>query len=141
MKAFEDRVHILLLFFRLPFAAQIRGIPADIGLSAFILEIDLRLIERRMEQVIGMMLHAGSGRRTDAEPIEPQGIATGDPVLRIERQEIPRALPSARDRDVALIFRDDQSEARDLGRKVRSSMPRKLVSGISVRGPPRRGGD
>ena len=56
-------------------------IATDVCLSAFVLEVDLRLIERRVKQVIGMMLHARSGRRADAQPVQPQGVAAGDPVL------------------------------------------------------------
>jgi hypothetical protein len=83
--ALEDTCHIFFLASCLLPTSLIRRVPADIGLSALILEVDLCLVERRMKQVAGVMFHAGSGRRTDAEPIEPQGVAAGDPVLGIER--------------------------------------------------------
>ena len=99
---------------------SIRRIAADVRLAAFILEIDLRLIERRMKQVVGVMLHARPGRRADAQPVEPQGIAAGDPVLRVERQELGQRLLLAAIEHVALIFGDDEREARDLGRESRA---------------------
>ena len=77
---------------------KIWRIPADISLPAFILEINLRLVERRAEQIVGTELHACSGRRADAQPIEPQSIATSDPVFRFERQKLGQGQLLARDR-------------------------------------------
>ena len=98
--------------------AYIWRIPADIRLSAFILEVDLRLIERRVEQIIGMKFHAGPGRRADAQPVEPQGVAAGNPVLGVERQELGQGLLLAAIEHVALKLGDDEGEARDLGGEV-----------------------
>ena len=78
--------------------AKIWRIPADVRLTAFVLEVDLRLIERRAEQVIGLQLHARSRRRADAQPVEPQRVAAGDPVLARRAAETRPAPPSARDR-------------------------------------------
>src|SRR5579871_2889313 len=55
----------------LPLASSIRRVPADIRLPAFVLEIDLRLIQRRLEQVVSVQLYDRPSRRTDAEPVEP----------------------------------------------------------------------
>jgi hypothetical protein len=38
----------------LPFAAEVWRIPADVGHAAFIIEVDLRLVERRVKQVTGV---------------------------------------------------------------------------------------
>src|SRR6202043_3254620 len=106
------------LFFSLPLAAAIGWISADVGLPAFILEIDLGLIERGVKQIIGIMLDAGSRGRAVAQPVEPQRVTAGDPVLRVERQKLCESflLPSIE--HVALKLRDDEREAGDLGRKV-----------------------
>ena len=97
---------------------MIRRIAADVRLSAFILEVDLRLIERRVKQVIGLMLHARSRRRADAQPIQPQRVAAGDPVLRVERQKLGQSFLLPAIEHVALKLGDDEREARDLGREV-----------------------
>ena len=52
------------------------------------LEVDLGLIERGVKQVLGVMLDAGSRRGADAQPVQPQRVATGDPILLIKRQEL-----------------------------------------------------
>ena len=64
------------------------------------------------------MFDAGSRRRADAEPIESRGVAAGNPVLGLERQEFDPRLFLAAIQHVALVFGDDQSEARDLGREI-----------------------
>ena len=64
------------------------------------------------------MLHARSRRRADAQPVEPQRIAAGDPVLRVKRQKLGQRFLLSAIEHVALKFRDDEGEARDLGREV-----------------------
>src|SRR5690242_580224 len=77
----KDETEFGFLFRRLAFGAAIRWIPADISLPAFILEIDLRLIQRHLKQVIAASLRlVFPGGRADAQPVEPQGVAGGDPV-------------------------------------------------------------
>src|SRR4051794_1711067 len=100
-----DVIQVLIFFFGAKYGANIRllrrilflsfdvrRIPADVRLPALILEIDLGLIERCVKQIIGVMFNAGSGRWADAEPVEPQRVAAGDPVLGIERQELGQCL-------------------------------------------------
>src|ERR1700719_89895 len=48
----KDRLEIGLMFFRLRLAAFIWRIPADVGFAAFVLEVDLCLIQGCAEQVI-----------------------------------------------------------------------------------------
>ena len=79
-----------------------------------------------MKQVVGLIFHARSRRRADAEPIEPQGIAAGDPVLRVERQKLGQRVLLAAIEHVALILGDDQRKARDLGRKIAQLDPAKI---------------
>ena len=71
-----------------------------------------------MKKVVGMVLHTSSSRRADTQPIQPEGITAGDPVLAIERQEVGERLLLAAIKYVALEFGDNQREARDLCREV-----------------------
>ncbi len=64
------------------------------------------------------MLKVRSGRRTDTQPVQPQGIAAGDPILGAERQELGEGQLLAAIQHVALILGDDKRQARDLGREV-----------------------
>ena len=105
---------------------EMARISADIGLPAFILEVDLRLIERRVKQVVGVMLHARSRGRANAQPIQPQRIAASDPVLRVERQKLGQSLLLSAIEHVALKFRDDEGEASNLGREVAQLDPAKV---------------
>ena len=108
-----------LLLVSLPCDSQIRRIPADVGLAAFVLEVDLRLIERRAETghrpacftpvpVGGQMLSQSSRR---ALPQVIQFCASSG------RNSAKRFLLPAIEH-VALKLRDDERQARDLGRKV-----------------------
>jgi len=83
-------------------------VPADKGLAALVFEIDLRLSEWCVKQVVGVMLDAGSRRWANGQPIQPQGIAAGDPVVGVERQELGQRLFLAAIEHVALILGDDQ---------------------------------
>ena len=65
-----------------------------------------------------MVLHARSGRRADAQPVEPQGIAAGNPVHGVKRQEFRQGFLLSAIGHVALILGDDQRQPRDLGGKV-----------------------
>ena len=86
------------LLFGLPLASLVRRISANVRLTAFVLEVDLRLIQWRAEQVIRLQLHARSCRRADAQPIQPQRVAARDPVL-LRRAAKTRPKPtSVRDR-------------------------------------------
>ncbi len=67
---------------------------------------------------IRVMLHAGPRRRTDAQPVQPQGVAAGDPVLRVERQKLGQSFLLSAIEHVALKLGDDEREARDFGREV-----------------------
>jgi hypothetical protein len=82
-----------------------------------------------VKQVVGVMLDAGSGRRADAQPVQPQGIAAGDPILGIERQELGEGQLLAAIEHVALVFGDDQRQARDLGREVAQLDPPEVGEG------------
>ncbi len=53
-----------------------------------------------------------------AEPIQPQGIAAGDPVLRVERQEVLQGFLLSAIEHVTLKLGDDESKPRDLCWKV-----------------------
>src|ERR1700694_1569658 len=64
------------------------------------------------------MLDPGSSRRAGAKPIEPQGVTTGDPVLRVERQKLGQRLLLTAVEYITLVFCDDEGEASDLGREV-----------------------
>ena len=44
------------MLLRLPLTSPIRRVSTDVGFSTFVLEIDLRLVEWRMKQVVGVML-------------------------------------------------------------------------------------
>ena len=102
----------------LPLTSSIRRVPANVRLPALVLEIDLRLIQRRVKQIVGVQLHARPGRRADAQPVEPQGVAAGDPILCVKRQEVLQSLLLSAIEHVALKLGDDKREARDLGREV-----------------------
>lgn len=60
----------------------------------------------------------GAGRRADAQPIQLQSVAAGNPVLRVEGHKISQDLLLAAIGHIALIFGDDEGEACDLGRKI-----------------------
>ena len=65
-----------------------------------------------------MVLHPRSRRRADAQPVEPQGVAAGDPVHGIKRQELRQGFLLTAIGHVALILGDDQRQPRDLGGEV-----------------------
>jgi len=62
---FKNRLKLRFLFRRLPSETQIRWISTDVRLAALILEVDvdLRLVQGRMEQVLRVMLR-GHGLNT-----------------------------------------------------------------------------
>jgi hypothetical protein len=107
-----------VVFVGLPGAAQIRRIAADIGLAAFVLEVDFRLIQRRVEQIIGHQLHARARGRADAQPIQPQGVAANNPVLRVQRQKLRQRILLPAIQHVALELGNDERQPRNLCRKV-----------------------
>ncbi len=106
------------MFTTLLVVTEIWRIAADIRFPTLILKIDLRLIDWSVKQIIGVVCYARPGWRADAQPIQPQRIAAGDPVHRIQWQKILQRLLLATVQHVALIFSDDQRQARDLGRKI-----------------------
>jgi hypothetical protein len=53
-----------------------------------------------------------------AQPVQPQRIAADDPVLAVQRQKLRQRILLPAIQHVALELRDDQRQARDLGRKV-----------------------
>ena len=53
--------------------------------SQRVFEVDFRLIQWRLKQVIRSHLYARAGGRTDRQPIQPQRVATNNPVLRRQR--------------------------------------------------------
>src|ERR1051325_10688360 len=63
----EKVTNLSLLLSTLPCETEIRWISANVRLAALILEVDLRLIQRSAEEVIGLQLHVRSGRRADAD--------------------------------------------------------------------------
>ena len=57
-------------------------------------------------------------RRADAEPVDAEGVATGDPVGGREREELEQGEFLAAIEHVALILGDDEGEAGDLAGEV-----------------------
>jgi hypothetical protein len=86
--------------------AEIGRIATNVGFAAFILEVDLRLVEWCMKQVVGLTPDGRTRRRADAEPVEPQSIATSDPIVRIKRQKLPQCLFLASIKRVTLKLGD-----------------------------------
>lgn len=95
--------------------ASARRLSSNIGFATFVLKIDLRPIERRIEQIIGHEFHAVAGGRADAEPIEPERIAAGDPV---ERQELGQGLHLPSIEHIALVLGNDERKPGDLRREI-----------------------
>ncbi|OIQ70345.1 hypothetical protein GALL_480430 [mine drainage metagenome] len=120
---------IALLVILLLIAALIRWVPADIRLPTLILEIDLRLIQRRVEQVLGVIPHPGPCGRANRQPVQPQGVSLGDPVLRVQRQELGPRLHLAAIGHVALELGDDQRQTGDFGGKVAQLDPAEVGLG------------
>ena len=65
-----------------------------------------------------MHAYSGSGGPAKTQPVEPQGVAAGDPVLTVERQEFGQRLLLPAIEHVALIFGDDQRQTGNLCRKI-----------------------
>ena len=84
----KDPGEVYFLFRSLRLTAFVRRVPTNISFPALILKVNLRLIQWRLEQIIGAVLHAFPRRRADAQPVEPQGVAAGDPVGGFEREEL-----------------------------------------------------
>jgi hypothetical protein len=122
-------LHVFLLSFCLFSSTLELWITADVRFSAFILEVDLRQIERRAEQVIGSQFYTRACRRADGQPVKPERIATGNPILGVKRQELRQSFFLASIQHVALKFRDDEREARNLGREVAQLDPAKVREG------------
>lgn len=114
----ENSLKIGLLLVGLQSGAEIGRIAADVSFAPFVLEVDLRLLQVSLEKIVGLQLHARPGWRTELQPIVLQGIAAGDPVLTVERQEFEQGLLLTAIDHVTLKFGDDQGKARDLRRKV-----------------------
>ena len=70
------------------------------------------------EQIIPPHLHPRPSRRADRQPVQPQRIAAGDPILAVQRQEISRRFSLTPVQHVALIFRDDQRQTGDGGGEI-----------------------
>lgn len=62
----ENVFQFAFLSLGLPLTSEIRRISANVRLAPFVLEVDLRLIKRRVEEVVAMQLHARAGGRADA---------------------------------------------------------------------------
>src|SRR3546814_19896858 len=94
-------------------------VAADVRFAAFILKVDLGLIQRRTKQVItdnsSLTL---SSRFANRQPVEPQRIALNDPVLRIERPKLVQRELLAAIQQVALILGDDKGAPGNLGGEV-----------------------
>src|SRR6202035_582316 len=102
----------------LPFRAQIGRIPTDVCFSARVFEIDLCLVKRRTEKVVGPQLHADTSWRTDAQPIKSERVAAGNPVVRSKRKEFCQRQFLSPVQKVALVFGNNEGKARDFGREV-----------------------
>jgi hypothetical protein len=81
------------------------------------------LLHRPHAQGIGLgrcaVARIGDGDgRADAQPVQPQRVAAGDPVLVSQRQELGQGQLLPAIEHVALVLGDDQRQARDLRRKV-----------------------
>ena len=76
------------MVFRLPLATEIGRISTNVSLATLILEIDLCLIQWCAEQIIGLQFDAGARRGADAQSVQSQRVATGDPILLIKRQKL-----------------------------------------------------
>ena len=94
----EDCLNLCLLLLRLPLKAQVRRISADIRLPALVLEVDLRLIQRRVEQIITMTFTPVPVGGQTPNQSSRKGVAAGDPVRLFERQELLRGRTARRDR-------------------------------------------
>ena len=115
---FKQHSHVILLLSTSVQTTQIRWVSANIGLAAFILEINLALVQRRVEQVIAVKLDAGLAcGRADGEPVQSQGIAASNPICFLQREEERESFALPHIKLVALIFRDDQREAGNLCRE------------------------
>src|ERR1019366_5285736 len=104
----ENSLKVFLVRSRLPRRSQIGRVATEVRLSTLIREIDLRLIEWCVEQIVTEQLHAGPGWRTDAQPIHSQRVAARDPILRIERQKLRQRLFLSTVDQVALKLGDDE---------------------------------
>ena len=67
-----------------------------------------------------MVFHGYSRPRgwADAQPVQPQGVAAGDPVLGIEGQEVRQGFFLAPVEFIALVFGNDQRQPGDLGGEI-----------------------
>ena len=76
--------HVVLLNGGLFGATDIRRISTNICFPARILEIDLRLIDQRDEQIVRMHPHPRPGRRANAQPVQTRGAVLKTPILNFE---------------------------------------------------------
>ena len=113
-----SRCQVCLLFGSFATCSRDKAVAADVRLTAFILEVDLSLLQWRIEEVVANQLHRRPCGRANAEPIEAQGVAARNPVLRIQRQEFSERFFLPPMHQVTLELSDDQSKPRDLGREV-----------------------
>src|SRR5699024_6790292 len=90
----------------------------NISFSTFVLEFNFSLIQWRFKQIVRVHLHARTGGRADGQPIQPQSIAAGDPVVVRQGEEFAQGFLLAAVAHVALVFGDDQRQAGDFGGEV-----------------------
>jgi hypothetical protein len=65
----SDLARVIYEVARLIYTSLIRWIPTNISFPALVLEVDLRLIERCMEQIVSMMLYPSPCGWANAQPI------------------------------------------------------------------------
>src|SRR5438552_352134 len=109
---------ISFLSVRLPLASLVRRVSTNVSLSARILEVDFGLILRRVEEVVAGELYTGAASVHDVQPVEAEGVAAGDPVVLVQRQDLFAGEQVADVQGVALEAGDDQRQPGDLGGEV-----------------------
>src|SRR5262249_18984985 len=82
---FEDAFQLVLVRRFLPFGAQVGRVAAYVSFTTGIVEIDLRLVQRRSEEIIRARLNRRPARGAEAYPIEPKRVPACDPVLGVQR--------------------------------------------------------
>jgi len=80
----KDELHVFFLRWALLFSTEIWRIPAKVRLAPFILKVNLRLFQRRTEEVFRLHSDASTRWGTDAQPVQPQSVPTGNPVQPVE---------------------------------------------------------
>src|SRR5690606_1487380 len=98
--------------------AKVGRVPADEGLSTLVREINLRLVKWRAEQIVSVNLSTCCSRWADTEPVEPERVPAGNPVLVRQRQELRHRQFVSSVQHVALVLSDNERQACNLGREV-----------------------